>query len=313
MEFDSNDTTNYARLHLQMESLYENAGEELFDILSRYVGTNEDSNDTNTMDDNIDRLDTIRAELTERNEHGRTKIEDLALALRGEKCERFTYYENLRLLVNRSIETLQQTLALDFYYRDILNKLNTRINQLENPTPQAILELEAALGTIATVRPEYLRYIQTYGMPTGGVFDTDKLAEILRELEEEGLIQNSKAVVEDVTDETEPIVGNDGSVGNTENAEQNQEQNNGQNDGQSYMKFVEPDVLELIPTKTEKITRPEFTRYIEIYGEPENGIFDPFKLAEMIREIESENENKSHVEEQIKSASSDSNLNDIDE
>jgi len=39
--------------------------------------------------------------------------------------------------------------------------------------------------TVATIRPEYIKYIQLYGLPEGGVFDTEKLADIITIMEAE--------------------------------------------------------------------------------------------------------------------------------
>jgi hypothetical protein len=41
-------------------------------------------------------------------------------------------------------------------------------------------ESKVKLNTAAQLKPEYAEYIRLYGFPQGGVFDMDKLAEILR-------------------------------------------------------------------------------------------------------------------------------------
>jgi hypothetical protein len=59
--------------------------------------------------------------------------------------------------------------------QDYINRQKTRRNLFP--------ESNVSVGTSAQLRPEYARYIALYGFPAGAVFEMDKLAEILRELE----------------------------------------------------------------------------------------------------------------------------------
>lgn len=93
--------------------------------------------------------------------------------------DNFTY---LRAIVTDSIEGLYQTTLKNVSYKAEITKLNHIIEQLRNDNGGEIFNVKTTLGTIAEIRPEITRYIQQYGFPQGGVFDTDKLGEILAEL-----------------------------------------------------------------------------------------------------------------------------------
>ena len=41
------------------------------------------------------------------------------------------------------------------------------------------------MGVSASIRPEIIIYIKKYGMPKGGVFETEKLAEIANNMKNE--------------------------------------------------------------------------------------------------------------------------------
>ena len=93
--------------------------------------------------------------------------------------ENFTY---LRAIVTDSIEGLYQTTLRNVHYKSEITKLNHIIEQLRNDKGGEIFNVKTTLGMIAEIRPEITRYIQQYGFPQGGVFDTDKLGEILADL-----------------------------------------------------------------------------------------------------------------------------------
>lgn len=103
-------------------------------------------------------------------------------------------------------ETLRKTLCSAFagIYQSIIqyaNLLETEIQLTEAQTMANILkdpaqlqeyinklksrrtlfpESNVKLNTAAQLKPEYAEYIRLYGFPQGGVFDMDRLAEILR-------------------------------------------------------------------------------------------------------------------------------------
>jgi len=59
-----------------------------------------------------------------------------------------------------------------------IKQLKKQIEQLKNPQKLAILQGEATMNTVATIREELVIYIKLYGIPPGGVYEADKLATI---------------------------------------------------------------------------------------------------------------------------------------
>lgn len=161
LALDPSDTTNYQRLHLQIQSLYDNAGIFIDSLLQQFISGD---------------LEGIKTALTSEF------YNQLAIKLSDEKCERFPYYEHIRLLINRSLEILEKTIIIEADLQEELNRVKNELDQCRNPAAP-LFELEAAIETVASIRPEYLKYIQLYGMPEGGVFDTEKLADVIKSLE----------------------------------------------------------------------------------------------------------------------------------
>jgi hypothetical protein len=55
------------------------------------------------------------------------------------------------------------------------------IEELKNPTT-ALLSASSSVSVVAQIRPEIKLYIQKYGFPCGGLFEANKLNEILKEI-----------------------------------------------------------------------------------------------------------------------------------
>jgi hypothetical protein len=117
----------------------------------------------------------------------------LALAANPQK---FMDYENLRLANTAALEGLymsirQYVLFVDTEvklekareYEHILNdpeKLNDYINMLRK---RSVLFEPVSVQIIpATIKPEYGQYIKRFGYPDGGIFEMDKLAMVMNEL-----------------------------------------------------------------------------------------------------------------------------------
>lgn len=162
MVIDPNDTTDYSRLHLQLQSLYENAGVNIDTVMKEFIAGN---------------LNIVRETLT------RNYYNELSLALYDEKCERFTYYENLRQLISGALQVISQTLVTEDDLRIEITNIQNELDKCKNPASRALFEFEETLSVVAQVRPEYQEYIIRYGYPDGGVFDADLLAEILLDLD----------------------------------------------------------------------------------------------------------------------------------
>ena len=105
-------------------------------------------------------------------------------------------YEQIRKTIARSLEglyqgVLQYILLINTEYKLII--ANEKASILDDPcklreylehmkeTLCIIPDSEVSVIT-ASVKPEYLKYIEKYGYPEGGVFEVDKLAEILKSI-----------------------------------------------------------------------------------------------------------------------------------
>jgi hypothetical protein len=56
--------------------------------------------------------------------------------------------------------------------------LRATIYEMKN---KSLLSTTETLNVVAQLKPEYLIYVQRYGMPINGIFEADKLAKILNE------------------------------------------------------------------------------------------------------------------------------------
>jgi hypothetical protein len=106
-------------------------------------------------------------------------------------------YENIRRGIVESLEGLYQSVLQQNILMDTEAKLsvaNKNLETLYDPVKlKAYIELmnqrralfdESKVKTTvaATLKPEYAEYIRLYGYPVGGVFEMDKLAQIISRL-----------------------------------------------------------------------------------------------------------------------------------
>jgi hypothetical protein len=103
-------------------------------------------------------------------------------------------YEQIRTTIAKSLEglyqgVLQHILLINTQYElikvskkasilDDMCKLREYLEHMKE-TLCILPDSEVSIVT-ASVKPEYLQYIQLYGYPEGGVFEADKLAQILK-------------------------------------------------------------------------------------------------------------------------------------
>jgi hypothetical protein len=126
-----------------------------------------------------------------------TKYEKLAHALYEMKTELIQYpeYELQRKNASNSLEALYKSIILHQNYvfnQDQNEREQEYYNILHNPTllreylsrlrSNALPDLETQMTIRPIIKPEYVEYIQLYGFPENGVFDTDKLGEIIEQL-----------------------------------------------------------------------------------------------------------------------------------
>lgn len=91
-------------------------------------------------------------------------------------------YSHLREIVMDAIEGLNQNVLQTVKYNAEISKLQNIISQLKSNKEPSILNEHVTLSLIAEIRPEIIEYIKQYGYPSGGVFDTEILGEIINNL-----------------------------------------------------------------------------------------------------------------------------------
>lgn len=103
-------------------------------------------------------------------------------------------YEQIRTTIARALEglyqgILQYIVLINTEYKlikasekaSILDDMCKLKEYLEHMKETLCILPDSEVSIVqASVKPEYLRYIQLYGYPEGGVFEVDKLAEILK-------------------------------------------------------------------------------------------------------------------------------------
>jgi len=145
----------------QLKQLYKNVGVQLESLLTNYARGN---------------FDKIKEDLDN------NVFENLAVALYNEKNDELEYYEFIRLLLVRSLEGIKQSIILNTDQTEKIENLLRELNQIKNPIKNTFISASSTLDTIATIRKEYKQYIELYGIPENGVFDADKLAEIIKKI-----------------------------------------------------------------------------------------------------------------------------------
>lgn len=106
------------------------------------------------------------------------------------------YQEELRVLFAKMFEGLQQCVLQNLKIKDLESKLkiceerssilddkDKLIEYIQNLNNRFTMIEDQTITTIsATLKPEYQKYIDLYGLPEGLVFDTDKLNQIKYDL-----------------------------------------------------------------------------------------------------------------------------------
>ena len=166
MEFDENDTTDYSRLPLQVNSLYHNVGYEIYGLINQVI------ND----EDGIDYFDY-------------SSYSRLSKLLLDEECERFEGYESIRMIIVRSLELMLKSKNSEQGLEDKIKLLEERISKMfkEGYVKKNPLDITQNTLTVGIPRPEYQLYINIYGKPNNNVFEPVKLAEIVKILEEKNI------------------------------------------------------------------------------------------------------------------------------
>ena len=166
MEFDPNDTTDYTRLPLQVNSLYRNVGYEIYELTNRIL--NDDNNE---------------------NEMDYSTYSRLSKLLLDEQCERFEDYESVRNIIVNSLELILHNQNSEQTLEDKIGELQLQIQKMlgEGYVKKNPLDITTATETAAVIRTDYQLYINIYGLPDDGVYDPVKLGQIVKILEDNNI------------------------------------------------------------------------------------------------------------------------------
>jgi hypothetical protein len=118
---------------------------------------------------------------------------NLSIELNNIKYEKDKNYEIIRNTVLLSLQGLWQCMNQYYnilflttennYYSNILNNKDNLNKYVKSLLNEKTLFPDQTINTVAvTMKPEYIAYVKLYGFPEGGVFDSDKLAQILLNL-----------------------------------------------------------------------------------------------------------------------------------
>lgn len=102
----------------------------------------------------------------------------LSVSLYNENYDKSIGYTNLRNILYYNLEGLFKIVLLTETHADEIENLKSQIENLKNPK-QSVFSTYAQNKIVAEIRPEIITYISLYGFPEGGVFDAEKLAEII--------------------------------------------------------------------------------------------------------------------------------------
>ena len=121
------------------------------------------------------------------------KYNQLSIVINNNTRPNFLYYEIIRLLFSKTLDGLMQSVnqyiqLLDTAsklekcteYSSILDdpeKLKDYINQLNNQ--RYLFDVEPITMVETVIKQEYLEYIKLYGFPEGGIFESNKLGDII--------------------------------------------------------------------------------------------------------------------------------------
>ena len=144
-------------LETVLNNLYKNVGEDLEKLLKLY----------STGD-----FTKLQEELTYE------VYNELSQALFKESYEKSIGYTNVYSALNRSLEGLYKSTLIENSHKNEIADLKGKLELAKNPSG-SLLSVTAQMDIVADVKPEILEYIRLYGFPKGGVFEPEKLTEII--------------------------------------------------------------------------------------------------------------------------------------
>ena len=150
-----------AELEMVLYKLYKNVGEELEGLLNLFSDGD---------------LAELRGELTYE------AYSKLSVLLSNEAYPDSFGYTMIYNALNSALEGLYKSTLLDISYKDQIAVLTSKLKFCENKEGGSLLAGAGTMSVVGLIRPEIQEYITQYGMPPGAVFDTQKLAEIVKRL-----------------------------------------------------------------------------------------------------------------------------------
>lgn len=173
-----NDTRNNLNSSSEdlLKILYTNVGSSLNNLMQNYA---------------LGNMMEVSKELTVE------KYNNLSVTFRNNSRPDNLYYEIIRLLFSKTLDGLMRSIS---QYIDLLNAVskleecNKYRNILDDPVKlkeyieslakqHYLFDVEPITMIKATVKQEYVEYIKLYGFPEGGIFDSNKLGDIIYKLE----------------------------------------------------------------------------------------------------------------------------------
>lgn len=148
----------YFNVYRQLRSFYDNIAFELNELLLEYLNGN---------------LEYVKEYLTIE------KYQYFSELLLYEKCENLPDYENIRKIIVNILPIIQQSLTIGDDLRNEITELRKQIINITAPKQNLVFSVSQEIHTVAKVKPEYLLYIEKYGLPENLIFDPDKLAQII--------------------------------------------------------------------------------------------------------------------------------------
>lgn len=158
-----------------LKTLYTNIGSNLNNLLQNF-SKGDFVAVKNELDQNYDRL---------------------SITIRNNSKPEFLYYEIMRILMNKTLDGLRQCIFQYLNLMDAANKLE-KCNEykaiLDDPEKLKeyinslsrrfyLFDMEPVKMIKATLKPQYAAYVSLYGFPESGIFESDKMGDILYKLE----------------------------------------------------------------------------------------------------------------------------------
>lgn len=154
---------NNVNLENVLQQLYTNFGLELEVLTARYA---------------LGQIDELSPDLTY------VIFQDLSVKLFNQVYPGSNGYTKIHELVGHCLQGLYKSVILNMKQQTEIEQHLALIDTLQNPRKErTLLQTEATLDTVATIKPEILIYFQTYGFECGIAPDPTRLAEIIAIME----------------------------------------------------------------------------------------------------------------------------------